>query len=188
MISPAGCGAGNAQRRDYVNQPHCFSLAGSRAKPKRGSSLGCGYGRNHRPSTLPTMDGHQGADATTYLETLNPEQRRAVEDGASGGLATSPLLVIAGAGSGKTNSRFHARPAGRVRAADRHRGVGLHPQAFVDHRGMPGGASPAGPVVGTSSTGTRLCSSRRGRPIGDSGGRLYSSVFGKTEHHGSRHK
>ena len=37
--------------------------------------------------------------ATAYLETLNPEQRRAVEHGAKGGLAAPPLLVIAGAGS-----------------------------------------------------------------------------------------
>ena len=36
--------------------------------------------------------------ATAYLETLNPEQRRAVEHGAAGGLAAPPLLVIAGAG------------------------------------------------------------------------------------------
>ena len=41
--------------------------------------------------------------ATAYLETLNPEQRRAVEHGAAGGLPAPPLLVIAGAGSGKTN-------------------------------------------------------------------------------------
>jgi DNA helicase II / ATP-dependent DNA helicase PcrA len=42
--------------------------------------------------------------AAPCLDTLNPEQRRAVEHGAIGGLAASPLLVIAGAGSGKTNS------------------------------------------------------------------------------------
>jgi DNA helicase-2/ATP-dependent DNA helicase PcrA len=42
--------------------------------------------------------------ATAYLETLNPEQRRAVEHGAAGGLAAPPLLVIAGAGSGKINT------------------------------------------------------------------------------------
>jgi DNA helicase-2/ATP-dependent DNA helicase PcrA len=45
--------------------------------------------------------------ATAYLETLNPEQRRAVEHGTAGGLAAPPLLVIAGAGSGKTNTLAH---------------------------------------------------------------------------------
>src|ERR1700710_614004 len=46
---------------------------------------------------------------TAYLDTLNLEQRRAVEHGvteldcASGG----PLLVVAGAGSGKTNTLAH---------------------------------------------------------------------------------
>ncbi len=45
--------------------------------------------------------------AAAYLETLNPEQRRAVEHGAAGGLPAPPLLVIAGAGSGKTNTLAH---------------------------------------------------------------------------------
>jgi DNA helicase-2/ATP-dependent DNA helicase PcrA len=40
--------------------------------------------------------------AAAYLEVLNPEQRRAVEHGAA-----APLLVIAGAGSGKTNTLAH---------------------------------------------------------------------------------
>ncbi|WP_248305134.1 ATP-dependent helicase [Devosia sp. 1566] len=43
---------------------------------------------------------------TSYLETLNPEQRRAVEHGV-GADRSSPLLVIAGAGSGKTNTLAH---------------------------------------------------------------------------------
>src|SRR6201994_754855 len=46
--------------------------------------------------------------AASYLETLNPEQRRAVEHGvAADGHIGSPLLVIAGAGSGKTNTLAH---------------------------------------------------------------------------------
>ncbi|HEY4250719.1 MAG TPA: ATP-dependent helicase [Roseomonas sp.] len=46
--------------------------------------------------------------AAPYLETLNPEQRRAVEHGITDGApASPPLLVIAGAGSGKTNTLAH---------------------------------------------------------------------------------
>jgi DNA helicase-2/ATP-dependent DNA helicase PcrA len=43
---------------------------------------------------------------SAYLDALNPEQRRAVEHGA-GAAAAGPLLVIAGAGSGKTNTLAH---------------------------------------------------------------------------------
>ena len=47
--------------------------------------------------------------SVTYLEQLNPEQRRAVEHGLAGDAraAVGPLLVIAGAGSGKTNTLAH---------------------------------------------------------------------------------
>jgi DNA helicase-2/ATP-dependent DNA helicase PcrA len=46
--------------------------------------------------------------AASYLETLNPEQRRAVEHGITpDGHVGTPLLVIAGAGSGKTNTIAH---------------------------------------------------------------------------------
>ena len=48
--------------------------------------------------------------AASYLESLNPEQRRAVEHGVvpeRDGRPASPLLVIAGAGSGKTNTLAH---------------------------------------------------------------------------------
>jgi len=41
----------------------------------------------------------------SYLDKLNPAQRRAVEHGA--GARSGPLLVIAGAGSGKTNTLAH---------------------------------------------------------------------------------
>ena len=44
-----------------------------------------------------------------YLDSLNPEQRRAVEHGvgASGADIAGPLLIIAGAGSGKTSTLAH---------------------------------------------------------------------------------
>src|ERR1700692_1467404 len=43
--------------------------------------------------------------SVSYLDTLNPEQRRAVEHDVSlDGHVGAPLLVIAGAGSGKTNT------------------------------------------------------------------------------------
>ncbi len=47
--------------------------------------------------------------ATDYLAKLNPDQRRAVEHGVVHGAApaATPLLVIAGAGSGKTNTLAH---------------------------------------------------------------------------------
>ena len=47
--------------------------------------------------------------AASYLDTLNVQQRLAVEHGVpeSDGTPRSPLLVIAGAGSGKTNTLAH---------------------------------------------------------------------------------
>jgi ATP-dependent DNA helicase UvrD/PcrA len=46
--------------------------------------------------------------AASYLGTLNPEQRRAVEHGVTADSHVgAPLLVIAGAGSGKTNTLAH---------------------------------------------------------------------------------
>ena len=54
-----------------------------------------------------------------YLDTLNPQQRRAVEHGV-GPTATigPPLLVIAGAGSGKTNTLAHRVAHLIVKGAD----------------------------------------------------------------------
>jgi DNA helicase-2/ATP-dependent DNA helicase PcrA len=47
--------------------------------------------------------------AANYLESLNPDQRRAVEHGVldKNSIPGAPLLVIAGAGSGKTNTLAH---------------------------------------------------------------------------------
>jgi DNA helicase II / ATP-dependent DNA helicase PcrA len=47
------------------------------------------------------------ATAATYLDALNPAQRRAVEHGVGPDAVPRPLLVIAGAGSGKTNTLAH---------------------------------------------------------------------------------
>ena len=47
------------------------------------------------------------ARAADYLSRLNPDQRRAVTHGVGSGQAGGPLLVIAGAGSGKTNTLAH---------------------------------------------------------------------------------
>src|SRR6266404_7739802 len=49
---------------------------------------------------------HGGLEAMSapYLTKLNSEQRRAVEHGCGSLDEASPLLIIAGAGSGKTNT------------------------------------------------------------------------------------
>ncbi len=65
----------------------------------------CEQTENQRRSTL-GKDSFVSA-AASYLDNLNPEQRRAVEHGAAGPGPFVPLLVIAGAGSGKTNTLAH---------------------------------------------------------------------------------
>src|SRR5216683_738774 len=61
--------------------------------------------------------------STAYLEKLNPEQRRAVEHGVQDSkcVSAAPLLVIAGAGSGKTNTLAHRVAHLIVNGADPHR-------------------------------------------------------------------
>jgi superfamily I DNA/RNA helicase len=57
-----------------------------------------------------------------YLADLNQEQRRAVKHGVKGGAVDSrPLLVIAGAGSGKTKTLAHRVAHLVVNGIDRHR-------------------------------------------------------------------
>src|SRR6202166_738308 len=58
--------------------------------------------------------------SVAYLEKLNPEQRRAVEHGVRENNAepSMPLLVIAGAGSGKTNTLAHRVAHLMVNGAD----------------------------------------------------------------------
>ena len=57
---------------------------------------------------------------SVHLDKLNPEQRRAVQYGIGSGSA-GPLLVIAGAGSGKTNTLAHRVAHLIVNGADPHR-------------------------------------------------------------------
>src|ERR1700687_2598335 len=58
-------------------------------------------------------------DAAAYLATLNDAQRAAVEYGADDpATPAGPLLVIAGAGSGKTNTLAHRVAHLVVRGAD----------------------------------------------------------------------
>ena len=45
--------------------------------------------------------------SAAYLDKLNPDQRRAAEHGVGPGAVCGPLLVVAGAGSGKTNTLAH---------------------------------------------------------------------------------
>ena len=60
--------------------------------------------------------------SAAYLDRLNPDQRRAVEHGVGPkGIAAGPLLVIAGAGSGKTNTLAHRVAHLIVNGADPHR-------------------------------------------------------------------
>src|SRR6202166_1190043 len=65
-------------------------------------------GRSGRTEfVFPPRDNQSVQTPAAYLEGLNPEQRRAVEHGAAGPGPFAPLLVIAGAGSGKTNTLAH---------------------------------------------------------------------------------
>src|SRR5436190_22321994 len=56
--------------------------------------------------------------AAVYLSRLNDEQRRAVEHGCDDLHACGPLLIIAGAGSGKTNTLANRVAHLIVRGAD----------------------------------------------------------------------
>jgi len=61
------------------------------------------------PPPLPRQPDAANPMPPTYLDKLNPEQRQAVQHGLSADARanTGPLLIIAGAGSGKTNTLAH---------------------------------------------------------------------------------
>ena len=105
-ILQAVCAAASAPRPGGAPPRPCSNLVGSRVTLEGRSRL-----RSQQESLTVVSSNHERTPkvqtATAYLETLNPEQRRAVEHGPAGGLAAPPLLVIAGAGSGKTNTLAH---------------------------------------------------------------------------------
>jgi DNA helicase-2/ATP-dependent DNA helicase PcrA len=72
-------------------------------------SNSCDGPGNPKISTFRKDGDSTMSTAIAYLDALNPEQRRAVEHGVSdlSGASGGPLLVIAGAGSGKTNTLAH---------------------------------------------------------------------------------
>jgi DNA helicase-2/ATP-dependent DNA helicase PcrA len=80
------------------------SIKGEKAAITKTKAARCAYSQNHRNSVgEPTV-----LTAAAYLDELNPEQRRAVEHGVRQDCTVGlPLLVIAGAGSGKTNTLAH---------------------------------------------------------------------------------
>jgi hypothetical protein len=109
---------------DKVNVDWSDSVAGVRTGAKITRER-CASTQNHRfcvgEPTVPT--------AATYLDELNPEQRRAVEHGVTQGCTVGPPhLVIAGAGSGKTSTLAH-RVAHLVVCAAPANGSGVRPAA-----------------------------------------------------------
>ena len=82
------------------------SIAGTRSKAKN-SVLRAK--QESRISDGPLSLDRSPRMPSAYLENLNPQQRWAVEHGLAGDarMPATPLLVIAGAGSGKTNTLAH---------------------------------------------------------------------------------
>ena len=67
------------------------------------------------------MTDTPGVVIPDYLSKLNDDQRAAATYGIEPGEATGPLLVIAGAGSGKTNTLAHRVAHLIAHGADPHR-------------------------------------------------------------------
>jgi len=74
------------------------------------------------PDTADAASDSTAKQVADYLAKLNEAQREAVEFGVDEpGRAGGPLLVIAGAGSGKTNTLAHRVAHLLVKGADPHR-------------------------------------------------------------------
>ncbi len=107
----------------------------------------------------------------SYLQKLNPQQRRAVEHGGHAIADCGPLLIIAGAGSGKTSTLAHRVAHLIVNGADprrillltfsrraaAHMGRRVEQIAAAAMRDQPGVATAAVPWSGTfHAVGARL--------------------------------
>src|SRR5262245_57143581 len=92
---------GTGRRRSYARS------ARSSSTPASHRPLLLCFRRKLYSMELLHDSGSSLAMTISYLEKLNPQQRRAVEHGGSALAASRPLLIIAGAGSGKTNTLAH---------------------------------------------------------------------------------
>src|SRR5262245_42308168 len=89
---------GTGRRRSYARS------ARSSSTPASHRPLLLCFRRKLYSMELLHDSGSSLAMTISYLEKLNPQQRRAVEHGGSALAEAGPLLIIAGAGSGKTNT------------------------------------------------------------------------------------
>src|SRR5262245_16856326 len=92
---------GTGRRRSYARS------ARSSSTPASHRPLLLCFRRKLYSMELLHDSGSSLAMTISYLEKLNPQQRRAVEHGGSALAESRPLLIIAGAGSGKTNTLAH---------------------------------------------------------------------------------
>src|SRR5262245_13384772 len=92
---------GTGRRRSYARS------ARSSSTPASHRPLLLCFRRKLYSMELLHDSGSSLAMTISYLEKLNPQQRRAVEHGGSALAEAGPLLIIAGAGSGKTNTLAH---------------------------------------------------------------------------------
>jgi DNA helicase-2/ATP-dependent DNA helicase PcrA len=108
LFDRIGCPTGSSQgeRRKEINATQlCGDL-------QAGEDSSWCFKKDYPSDSLDSM-------TEPYLATLNPEQRRAVEHGGSAIVAgAAPLLIIAGAGSGKTNTLAHRVAHLIVKGAD----------------------------------------------------------------------
>jgi hypothetical protein len=107
----------NVNRLGRIERPPVKTSYDATPPPEigRGRDCYCEGGRSRAGWKGERFESPSGMNAA-YLAKLNPQQRRAVEHGGPSLLDATALLIIAGAGSGKTNTLDAPR-----RAPDRRR-------------------------------------------------------------------